>query len=102
VRANPKYVSDLAERTFLTTVNLMPCGDFVYPNQQYQSDIERIKMQHKTEAVNEAYMKYIDWLANLVQATLQADPNFQKQQFEKSEQIAAQNQPYLMGGGRQQ
>lgn len=97
VRAAPIFCSELANRVYIKTVNLMPCGDYYYPNQQYQTDISQIMAQQKTEAMTETYLHFMDLMASVASAALRANPEIQKEEFAKTEQLASQNQGFLMG-----
>lgn len=99
VRAHYSLVSDLGESTWIKCVNLVPVGGYYYPNQQWQSDMHRIKVQHQAEAVIETYAEFMDLLAQLTDMALASDPNFQKQMQAKSEEIANEQSGPLVRGG---
>lgn len=99
VRAHKSLVSDLGETTWIKCVNLLPIGSYFYPNQQWQKDIKRIKVQHQSEAILETYEEFLDLVANITEMTLSADPNFQKQLRAKSEELASEQAGTLVKNG---
>lgn len=102
IRANPRFVSELATTVYLKTVNLIPAGSFYYPNQQWQDDIYQILTQHKAEIVVETHEHFLDLIASITHQTLSADPHFQKQQYATSEPLQTGQSGYLMQGGNNQ
>jgi len=91
IRCHHSLISEIGEKIWIKTPNLVPIGDYFYPCQQWQSDIKRIKLQHQAEALVETYQEFLDLVANITQMTLNADPNFQKTQQANTEQIGQQD-----------
>ena len=87
IRAHHSLVSEIGERIWIKSPNLVPIGDYHYPSIQWQTDIKRVKIQHQAEALVETYSEFLDLVANITQMTLNADPNFQKIQQANTEQI---------------
>jgi len=100
VRSHKSLVSDIGEKVFIKCVNLCPVGEYFYPNQQWQTDIRRIKVQHQSEAVIETYEEFLDLIANVTQMTLNGDPNFQKILKAGTEQIGQEAQGSLVNNGQ--
>lgn len=91
VRAHYSLCSDIGERVWIKSPNLVPIGDYFYPTQQWQEDILRIKTQHLSETLIETYEEFLDLLAHVTQMSLGSDPNFQKIMLAQSEAISARS-----------
>ena len=91
IRAHYKYCSDMGERVWIKSPNLVPIGDYFYPTQQWQEDITRIKTQHQAETLIETYEEFLDLLAHVTQMSLGSDPNFQKIMLAQSEAIGTRS-----------
>ena len=78
VRAHPSMCSDLGETTWIKTRGLVPVGDYWYPSEQYQADLQKIQTQHKDEVLVETYAHFLDLVANVTQMALGGDPTYQK------------------------
>jgi len=87
LRCHHSLVSEIGEKIWIKSPNLVPIGDYFYPSQQFQTDIKRVKIQHQAEALIETYEEFLDLVANITQMTLNADPNFQKIQKANIEDI---------------
>lgn len=88
VRASVKLCSDIGEKVWIKTVNLVPTGDFFYPHQQWQADIVRINMQHLAETVEETHMHFLDLCATTTESSLRSDPLFVKMMQSNTESIS--------------
>jgi len=96
IRCHHSLVSEIGERIWIKTPNLVPIGDYHYPCQQWQEDIKRIHVQHQSEALIETYQEFLDLIANITQMTLNADPNFQKLQQHGIEQVGQEESSGLV------
>ena len=92
VRAHAKYCSEMGEQVWVKCVNLVPFGGYWYPNQQWQSDITRISVQHQAEAIVETHVEWLDLVSSVTDLSLAADPNYKKQVQAGTEAIVG-NQP---------
>jgi len=89
VRANRILCSDIGEEVWIRTVNIVPCGEYFYPNQQWQADITRINMQHLAETIEETHMHFLDLAATTTESSLRSDPIFVKMMQSNTENIAS-------------
>jgi hypothetical protein len=99
VRANIKYCSDIGEKVWIKTPNLVPIGDYFYPAQQWQMDICRIEKQHMAEAVIETHQKFLDLIATTTEAGLRANAEYRTMLEKNTETINPNNN--ILGGGKQ-
>jgi hypothetical protein len=97
VRANIKYCSDIGEKVWIKTPNLVPIGDYFYPAQQWQMDILRITRQHQAEAVIETHQKFLDLIATTTEAGLRANAEY-RTMLEKNTETINPNNNILNGG----
>jgi len=88
VRASVKLCSDIGEKVWIKTVNLVPTGDFFYPSQQWQADIVKINMQTQAEVVQESLLHWLDLVSNVTEVSLKSDPNFVKMMQSNTENIS--------------
>jgi hypothetical protein len=102
VRADIKLCSDIGEKVWVKTVNLVPTGDYFYPHQQWQSDIVRINMQHLAETVQETHMHFLDLCATTTESSLRSDPMFVRMMSANTENITQKDNAPIqsLGGGR--
>lgn len=98
VRAHVDYVSDIGDRVWIKTVNPLPLGDFHYPHQQWQSDIEKTTTQYKSEIIMETWLGFLDLSAQGVDMALGSDPTFQKYLLSQSESLSSQSRGVLVRG----
>ena len=96
VRANIKYCSDIGEKVWIKTPNLVPIGDYFYPAQQWQMDILRITRQHQAEAVIETHQKFLDLIATTTEAGLRANAEYRTMLEKNTETINPNNN--ILGG----
>jgi len=96
IRCHTSLISDIGEKVWIKSPNLVPIGDYFYPAQSFQTDIIRIKIQHQAEAIVETYSEFLDLVANITQMTLRADPNFQKIKEMGTEQIGEEEKTGLV------
>jgi hypothetical protein len=78
VRAHKNLVSDIGETVFIKSPNLINIGDYFYPSQQWQTDIQQILQQHQAEVLVETYQEHLDLVGVITTMTLKADPVFRK------------------------
>lgn len=88
VRASVDLCSDIGEKVWIKTVNLVPTGDFFYPHQQWQSNIVKINMQTQAEVVQESLLHWLDLVSNVTEVSLKSDPNFVKLMQSNTENIS--------------
>lgn len=101
VRASVQLCSDIGEKVWIKTVNLLPIGDFYYPHQQFQADITRINLQHSAETVEETLHHYLDLWSNVTEASIKLDPTYVKMMQSNTENISAkESTPIQSLGGR--
>lgn len=87
VRAHKNLVSDIGETVFIKTPNLINIGDYFYPTQQWQTDIQQILQQHQTEVLVETYQEHLDLVGVITTMTLKADPVFRKAREQNIETV---------------
>lgn len=88
VRASVQLCSDIGEKVWLKCVNVVPMGDFYYPNSHWQGDIVRINMQHSAETVEETLNHYLDLWSNTTEASIKLDPTYVKMMQSNTESIS--------------
>jgi hypothetical protein len=88
VRAHRDLCSDIGEEVWIKSVNLVPIGDWYYPEQMFQSDILRINHQSLHEVVEESYQHFLDMTATVVESALRSDPMFVKMMTANTENIS--------------
>lgn len=88
IRTNKKYCSDLLGDIYIKTVNLVNCGEYLYPYQQIMEDIPRIMVQHQSEVIVETYEEWLDLGHIVTNLSLDSSPTFQKYMRMKDENIA--------------
>lgn len=98
VRAHVNYCSDMAEKVWIKTINLVPIGDYFYPVQMWSKDIGRIKLQHQAETLTETYQEFLDLLANITETSIKSDPQFQKIERSNTESINQTDKGILTRG----
>lgn len=89
VRANVELVSGIGEDVWIKAVNLVPVGDYYFPNQQYQADIMRINMQSLAENIEETHQHFLDMCATTTESSLRSDPMFVKMMQANTETISS-------------
>ena len=99
VRADIKLCSDIGDKVWIKTPNLLPIGDYFYPAQQWQNDIVRILNQHQSEAVLETHQEYLDLIAKVTESSLRANPDYRKMQEMNTETINTNGQQ-IIGAGK--
>ena len=89
IRANRKYVSDLIGDVFIKSPNLVPYGEWYYPVQQWQEDIKHIAVENQSQALITTHRDNLDLASTTTQASLGADPTFQKIMMAQSERLTS-------------
>lgn len=89
IRANRKYVSDLLGDVYIKSVNLVPYGEWYYPVQQWQEDIRHLQVENQAQAVITTHRENLDLASTTTQASLGADPTFQKIMMAQSERLTS-------------
>ena len=101
VRANVQLCSDIGEKVWIKTVNLVPFGDFFIPHQSWQSDITKLNMQHSAETVEETLLHYHDLWSRVTEASIKLDPTYVKMMSANTENISQKDStPMNSIGGR--
>jgi hypothetical protein len=88
VRANVQLCSDIGQKIYIKTVNLVPFGDFFVPHQSWQADIVKINMQHSSEVVEETLLHYLDVWSSGVESSIKLDPTYVKMMQANTENIS--------------
>lgn len=101
VRAHMDLCSEIGEEVWIKSVNLVPIGDWLYPEQMFQSNILRINQQSMHEVMEETMHHLLDMTATQVESTLRADPIFMKMMTLNTENISSkENAPVAsLGAG---
>jgi len=88
VRASVQLCSDIGEKVWIKTVNLVPFGDYFVPHQSWQSDITKLNMQHSAETVEETLLHYHDLWSSVTEASIKLDPTYVKMMNSNTENIS--------------
>lgn len=88
IRCHKKYHSSLVGDVFIKAVNLVPIGEYLYPNQQWQTDMVKVMKEDESKAVIQTHRNFLDLVSNVTQMSLGADPTFQKIMLAQSERLS--------------
>lgn len=94
IRCHPRYHSELIGDVYIKDVGLAPFGEWFYPSKQWSSDIERISIQNKVEAITNAYFKSLDFAQTATEMSIALDPYFSKILATRNEELARAPSPY--------
>lgn len=87
IRAHYDLVSEIGHEVVIKTTNLLNINGFLFPTQQWQTDIVRTNVQHQAEIAFEAQESFWDMLEHLAARGVAANPEIRKEQVLNTESM---------------
>lgn len=87
IRAHYELVSEIGHDVVIKTTNLLNINGFLFPTQQWQTDIVRTNVQHQAEIAFEAQESFWDMLEHLASRGVAANPELKKSQLLNTESM---------------
>jgi hypothetical protein len=87
IRAHYDLVSEIGHEVVIKTTNLLNINGFLFPTQQWQTDIVRLNVQHQAEIAFEAQESFWDMLEHLASRGVAANPELKKSQLLNTESM---------------